>query len=251
MIRAQRHELILAELARRGTVSAQDLAAMLDTSLATIRRDIAELDARRAVQRTHGGASLPERSEELPLDAKLMTLLPEKRRIGARVGEMIAPGSTIGLGGGTTVMHILPAIRRMRLRVVTTAVNIALELRDAEEVEVVLTGGVLRSRTAETVGHIAERTLRDFNLDVTIIGTDGIDPRFGLTTYDPSEAHVSRMMADRARELWIAADHSKFGRSFPALICPLTQAGRIVTDTGADDALIAPVEAAGVTVIRV
>src|SRR5436190_20922119 len=134
MLRAERHERILAELARRGSISAQDLAVLLDASLATVRRDIAELDTRRSVTRTHGGASLPQGREELPYDAKMMAFLAEKRRIGAQVGSMIAPGSMIGLGGGTTVLQILPTIRRMRLKLVTTAVNVALDLRGAQDV---------------------------------------------------------------------------------------------------------------------
>ena len=251
MIRAERHERILAELARRGTISAQDVAVMLHTSLATIRRDIAELDEMKAVRRIHGGAMLPERNEELPFDAKLMTCLPEKRRIGAHVGSMIKPGSLVGLGGGTTVLQILPAIRRLSLRVVTTAVNVAFDLRNAADVEVTLTGGTLRRRTTEMVGHIAERTLRDLNIDVAVIGTDGIDAALGLTTYDSSEAYVNRVMLERAKEVWIAADHSKFGQVLPALICPLTQIRRIITDTGATDAMIAPVMALGVEVLQV
>ena len=251
MIRAERHERILAELARRGTVSAQDLTTLLDASLATVRRDIAELDSRRAVTRTHGGASLPKRNEELPFDAKVMTFLPEKRRIGARVGSMIEPGSMIGLGGGTTVMQILPAIRRMRLKLVTTAVNVALDLRDAQDVEVTLTGGTFRPRTGEMVGHIAERTLRDIRIDVAVIGVDGIDAAAGFTTYDSSEAYVNRVMLEQAREVWIAADHSKFGRILPALICPAGQARRLITDAGATAAMIAPLLALGIEVLRV
>ena len=251
MIRAERHERILAELARRGTVSAQELATLLDASLATIRRDIAELDERRAVKRTHGGASLPQQREELPFDAKVMTYLPEKRRIGAQVGAMLEPGSTIGLGGGTTVMQILPAIRRMDLKLVTTAVNVALDLRDAKNVSVTLTGGTLRRRTAEMVGHIAERTLRDINIDVTVIGVDGIDRNAGLTTFDASEAYVNRVMVEQAREVWIVADHSKFGQVLPALICPLSRATRLITDAGATDEMIADAVSLGIEVLRV
>ena len=251
MIRAERQERILAELARRGTISAQELATLLDASLATVRRDIAELDARKAVTRTHGGASLPQGREELPYDVKMMAFLTEKRRIGAQVGAMIAPGSMIGLGGGTTVLQILPAIRRMRLKLVTTAVNVALELRGAQDVEVTLTGGTLRPRTAEMVGHIAERTLRDIRLDVAVIGVDGIDASAGFTTYDSSEAYVNRVMLEQAREVWIAADHSKFGRILPALICPARQARRIITDIGATPEMTAPLEALGVEVLRV
>ena len=235
MIRAERHERILAELARRGTVSAQYLAQALDASLATIRRDIAELEERRALSRTHGGASLASGREELPYDLKALSFLPEKRRIAAEAAGRIADGSVVGCGGGTTVLQMLPTLRRKAIKVVTTAVNVALELREAPDVEITLTGGVLRQRTAETVGHIAERTLRDINIDVTIIGVDGLDIDGGLTTFDASEAYVNRVMLQQSRALWVIADHSKLGRVLPAIIAPATAASRIVTDTGASD----------------
>lgn len=251
MIRAERHERILAELARLGTVSAQDLSDLLAASLATIRRDIAELDSLGSLKRTHGGASLPQRREELNYDAKVMSFLSEKRRIGAQVGQMLEEGSSIGLGGGTTVMQILPAIRRLKLNVVTTAVNVALDLRDAQSVSVTLTGGALRRRTAEMVGHIAERTLRDINLDVAIIGVDGIEASKGLTTFDASEAYVNRVMLEQAREIWIVADHSKFGQVLPALITPIDREIQVITDTEANDAEVAKLIRAGAKVVQV
>ncbi|SLN74400.1 DeoR/GlpR family DNA-binding transcription regulator [Roseisalinus antarcticus] len=251
MIRAERHERILSELARRGTVSAQALSAELGASVATIRRDISDLAGRKALIRTHGGASLPSHREELPFDAKLMTNLAEKRRIGAEAGARIEDGTFIACGGGTTVMQMLPSIRRKSLRLVTTAINVALELRETQSVEVTLTGGTLRRRTAETVGHIAERTLRDINIDVAIIGVDGIDALRGLTTFDPNEAYVNRVMLERAHEVWILADHSKFGEVLPAVIAPAITAARVFTDTGTSDAAAAPLQDLGIEVIRV
>ena len=251
MIRAERHERILAELARSGTISAQYLARLLDASLATIRRDIAELEERRALTRTHGGASLLSGREELPYDLKAMTALPEKRRIAAEAAGRIEDGMVVGCGGGTTVLHMLPTLRRKSIRLVTTAVNVALDLREAPNVEITLTGGVLRRRTAEMVGHIAERTLRDINIDLTIIGVDGLDLQGGLTTYDASEAYVNRVMLEQSRDVWVITDHSKFGRVLPAVLAPATVAGRVFTDAGATDERIEPFLAAGIDVVRV
>lgn len=70
-------------------------------------------------------------------------------------------------------------------------------------------------------------------------------------TYESSEVFVNRVMLERAREVWIAADHSRFGQILPALICRAGQVRRIITDTGATDAMTAPLEALGVEVIRV
>jgi DeoR/GlpR family transcriptional regulator of sugar metabolism len=248
MIKAERHDRILAELAKRGSIGVQELADLLDASPATIRRDIAELDELQTVLRTHGGATLRDRHQELSYDAKVMAFLPEKRRIGAKAASLLTPGLTIGCGGGTTVMQMIAAIKRMSLKVVTTAVNVALELRDAPDIEVLLSGGTLRSRTAEMVGHVAERTLRDVNLDLAIIGTDGIDLEGGLTTYDSAEAYVNRVLIERAQEVWILADHSKLGQIRPAVIAALDQASVLITDTAAPE--LHDFEKIGVKVVR-
>jgi DeoR/GlpR family transcriptional regulator of sugar metabolism len=250
MIKAERHDRILAELAKRGAIGVQELAELLDASAATIRRDIGELDGAGSVVRTHGGVTLRDTREELPYDAKVMALLPEKRRIGAMAASMLRPSLSVGCGGGTTVMQMITAIKRMSLHITTTAINVALELRDAEHIDVLVTGGTLRGRTAEVVGHVAERTLRDVNLDIAIIGADGVDPELGLTTYDHAEAFVNRTLIERAKEVWILADHSKFGQSRPAVIVPIEFAHKIITDTGVAPDMVERIEKRGPQVIK-
>jgi DeoR/GlpR family transcriptional regulator of sugar metabolism len=250
-IKAVRHDRILAEIARRGAVSVQELADLLDASPATIRRDISELDELGSAVRTHGGVTVREANEELPYDAKVMAFLPEKRRIAAAAAAMLTPNLSVGVGGGTTIMQMIVAIKRKKLHIVTTAINVALELRDAPEIDVLLTGGTLRSRTAEMVGHVAERTLNDFNLDLAIIGIDGIHPTSGLTTYDAAEAFVNRVMLGRAREVWVLADHSKIGQVRPAIVAGAERVNVLVTDTGAPAEWTDQLEAVGIRVVKV
>lgn len=251
MIKAARHDLIMVEVARRGAVSVQDLAALLDVSSATIRRDISELDASAQLLRTHGGAALRDRNQEVSYDAKIMAHLPEKRRIGTTAASLLEPGMLIGCGGGTTVMQMISAIKRMSLRVFTTAVNVALELRDAEDISVVLAGGTMRQRTAEVVGHICERTIRDFNFDVAVIGVDGIHPDHGYTTYDSEEAFTNRVLINQAREVWILADHSKLGQVRPAMIEAIGSADLLITDDAAPADFLDAMRAKGVRVTTV
>lgn len=251
MIKAERHDLIMVELAKRGAVSVQELSRLLDVSSATIRRDISELDANNTLLRTHGGAALRDRRREISYDAKIMAYLPEKRRIGAYAASLLEPDMTIGCGGGTTVMQMIASIKRMSLKVLTTAVNVALELRDAEEVAVTLTGGTMRKRTAETVGYICERTIRDFNLDVAVIGADGIHPDHGYTTYDSEEAYMNRVLIGQAREVWILADHSKLGGVRPAVIDTIKAATLVITDDAAPKDFVDAMAAKGVKVAMV
>ena len=251
MIKAERHDRIMAEIARRGAVGVQELAELLSASSATVRRDIAELDASSTLLRTHGGAALRDRREEVSYDAKIMAYLPEKRRIGGHAASLLEPNMTVGCGGGTTVMQMIIAIKRMKLHVVTNALNVALELRDAADVDVMLTGGTMRKRTTEVVGHVCERAMRDVNLDVAIIGADGIHAEEGYTTYDREEAYANRVLISRAREVWILADHSKADQIRPAVIDGITAANLVITDSLAPAAFIRAVEAKGVRVVAV
>lgn len=251
MIKAERHDVIMVELSKRGAVSVQELARLLDVSSATIRRDIAELDATNTLLRTHGGAALRDRHREVSYDAKIMAYLPEKRRIGAYAASLLEPDMMIGCGGGTTVMQMIAAIKRMSLRVLTNAVNVALELRDAEEVKVTLTGGTMRKGTAEVVGFICERTIRDFKLDVAVIGADGVDPEHGLTTYDSEEAYTNRVLIGQAREVWVLADHSKLNEVRPAVIDAIAAADLVITDDAAPKDFVSAMTERGVRVATV
>ena len=246
MIKAERHDFIMAELAKRGAVSVTELSRLLSVSSATIRRDISEMDASNALLRTHGGAALRDRPREMSYDAKIMAYLPEKRRIGAHAASLLQPDMVVGCGGGTTVMQMIGSIKRMSLRVVTNAVNVALELRDADDIAVTLTGGTMRKGTTEVVGYICERTIRDFNLDVAIIGADGIHPQHGYTTYDSEEAFTNRVLIGQAREVWVLADHSKIDQVRPAVIDKIAAADLLITDDAAPDGFLDAVRAKGV-----
>lgn len=247
-MKAARHDQILSELTRRGSLSVEAMAAMFQVSEATIRRDLHELDRKGLLRRTHGGATLVER-DELPYQSKVTAFLAEKRRIGALAASLLQPGQLIFCSGGTTVTQAVKALRGMPLTVVTNAINIALELASAEKTEVVLTGGSLRSCSYETVGHVAERTIRQFVADVALLGVDGLTVQDGLMTFSPTEAFVNRIFIEQAREVWVVADHSKLGKVTPAVIAPLARAHLLITDAGAPEGFLKEVTSRGIRVM--
>jgi DeoR/GlpR family transcriptional regulator of sugar metabolism len=249
MIKAERHDLILGELAKRGSVSVQDLSTQLGVSEATVRRDLTELDARQLVRRTHGGVTLRDDNDELPFTSKVTAHLAEKRRIGVVAASLIAPGQVIGCSGGTTILQVMKALKGRPIRVITNAVNVAMEFVHSPETEVLVTGGFFRGRTYEMVGRVAERTLSEVNLDVALLGVDGLSLDCGLTTYNQAEAYVSHALVERAREVWAVADHSKLGVVKPAVMAPLAKLTRLVTDAGAPAEFVAGLRGAGVDVV--
>jgi DeoR family fructose operon transcriptional repressor len=115
---------------------------------------------------------------------------------------------------------------------------------------VLVTGGRVRSRTLAGVGDWATSALSSVRVDIAFIGANGVSVAHGLTTPDQSEAAAKRAMIRAARRAVVVADHSKLGTDYFARFGELTDVDTIITDSGADDDLVADFEAHGLTVVR-
>lgn len=245
----ERHTRILEILAEDGKLSVNDLASSLGVSVATVRRDLDQLEKQGLLIRMHGGAVAHRITYELPLRFKRVKYREEKRRIAQAAASLLSGGEAIGLTGGTTTAEVARAlVEKADLTIVTTAVNIAAELAVRPNLRVLIPGGIVRSRSYEIAGPLAEATLRTLNLDIAFIGVDGISPEAGLTTYDVVEASTNRVMIQQARRVVVVADHSKIGRVTFAQICGLDCVDTFITDTGADPAIVDQLREAGLKV---
>jgi DeoR family transcriptional regulator of aga operon len=252
MRQADRMSVILEDLSDGGSVNVADLCRRLGVSAATIRRDLGLLEEHRLLRRTHGGAVTQGLLYELPLRYKSARHQEEKRRIAHAAAELIPEGAAIGLTGGTTTTEVARAlVGRQQLTIVTNALNIASEMAVRPNLRLVVTGGMARSASYELVGPLAEATLRDINLDLAILGVDGISAGAGLTTHHEVEAHTNLALIDRARRVLVVTDGSKVGRAAFARICEIGRVDDLITDGGADAKALAGIAAAGVAITTV
>ncbi|GAA3639185.1 DeoR/GlpR family DNA-binding transcription regulator [Kineosporia mesophila] len=259
MTAQQRLNKVLEFVTERGNVSIAEVADALDVSPATVRRDLNLLAQQRLVTRTHGGASALGSGYELPLQYKLVRQAEGKTAIARAVAALVSPGDSVGLNGGTTtseVARVLGSSERLLARgstpgitIVTNALNIAYELSVREHVKIVVTGGVPRAQSYELVGPLVAASLREFSLDLAVLGVDGLTGRFGATTIHEGEGEASRQIAAVARRVVVAADSTKLGKTTFARICPLEQIDTLVTDLPLTPELNAAMETAGVEVL--
>ncbi len=259
MSRDERWSALLGLLAEDGRLTVEDASERLRVSAATIRRDLDELARQRMVSRTRGGAVLAAVAYELPLRYKRARHAPEKQRIGAAAAAMVPPGAIVGLNGGTTATEVARAIAaRPELAggregppatVVTNALNIANELAVRPQVKLVVTGGVVRPQSYELIGPFTRLVLEEVTLDLAILGVDGLDAEAGATAHHEGEAAASRLMAQRARRVVVAADASKLGKVAFARICAAERVAALVTDEDADEAALEPLRERGISVV--
>jgi DeoR/GlpR family transcriptional regulator of sugar metabolism len=255
---AERRDHIVRFVTAHGRASVDELADALHISAATVRRDIILLAQEGRVQRVRGGvrmlltASGAGAQPELPALQREQEQSAEKVRIGAAAAALIRPGETIFIGSGTTALAAARALRaHAHLTVITNSLLIVNALADAAHIELITLGGQLRRSEMSLIGHTAERALADLRADRVLMGIRAIDAHAGLTNDSLPETQTDRAILSIAREVILLADHTKFGRTAPAFVAPLSAVHTIITDQRTPQHQLAAAGATGVRVITV
>lgn len=253
-----RFTAILTALQKSGSVSVEALSNDLQVSHVTVRRDLDSLESQGLLRRKHGGAVSieplfyePFRNDR-SFQAQVEKLADEKRRIGRAAAGLIKKGDIIALTPGTTTTEVVRGLPLNHdITVVTSTVNVAMELSKRKDLDVYVTGGHLHGDWFSLVGPAAAQSLSRVMIHVLFVGADGIDAKSGVSCYDPEEAQLNAAMVKHARKKVAVVDHSKFGIVAGWRICSTDEIDVLVTDSASTDEMIAPFEAAHIEVIRV
>lgn len=246
----ERHQYILSRLKKEGKVNVLDLCNDLNVSSVTIRKDLKLLEDKSLLYRTHGGAtSSNPYTVDKPVNEKEKIRSEEKMDIGAVAAGLIEPNDCIIIASGTTVLSLARNIKpKGQLTVITAALNVATELNQYPEIEVLVLGGILRKSSSSATGMYAEKILDDFSCSKLFLGVDGIDIDFGLTTTHVQEAQLNRKMIAASQKTIVLADSSKFGKRGFGKICGLEDIEQIITDSGISEHMLKTLQGMGIEV---
>jgi DeoR/GlpR family transcriptional regulator of sugar metabolism len=249
VLAAQRKELILATLRDEGRVVAKDLAAQLDLSEDTIRRDLRELAADGLLHRVHGGA-LPVSPAIVDFVARTSIGTDAKAEVARTAVSLIQPGQTVAVDGGTTARELARRLPPdLRATVITHSPTIAVELAAHPTVEVIIVGGRLFKHSVVAAGAVAHEAIGRVSADLFFLGVTGIHPTAGLTTGDADEAAIKRAWTERSAETYVLGSGEKIGAASPFEVVPLSAVTAVITDSGAPARGVAQLRSAGVHVI--
>lgn len=246
----ERHQFIISRLQKEGYVQVVDLCKELNVSSVTIRKDLKLLEDKHLLFRTHGGASQNNPyTVDKPVNEKAKLQSSEKMKIGAKAAKTIEPNDSVVIASGTTVLALAKNIKPEKgLTVITSALNVALELIDKENIEVIQLGGILRPTSSSITGVYAQTMLNDFFCSKLFLGVDGIDIEFGLTTTSVDEAHLNRQMIKSSQKVIVLTDSTKFGRRGFGRICGIEEVNQIITDEGIPEHYVNHFEGMGIEV---
>lgn len=230
MFAEERQKNISLILNNNGSIKVNELSEYFNVSEATIRRDLQEMEEKRLLKRTHGGAVRVDITNFEPsfLDKK-DERQDEKLAIAKAAASMIKDGDTIILDSGTTTLQIAKNITARNVTVITNSIDIAEELSNNKDLEIIVTGGTLRFKTRAMVGHICEKTFSYFRVDKAFIGANGISSVEGITTPNFTEAQTKKAMINAANKVIVVADSSKIQNVCLSVICPISDVTSIIT----------------------
>jgi len=223
---------LLTVVQARGSVTVEQLADTLGVTLQTVRRDVQRLADEGLLTRFHGGVRVPSSTIENIAHPQRENLNAEgKLRIARTVAAAVPNDCSLILNIGTTTEAIARALRQHTgLRVITNNLNVASILSANPQSEVIVVGGVVRGRDRGIVGEAAVDFIRQFKVDIAVIGISGIEADGSLRDFDYREVKVSQTIISHAREVWLAADISKFNRPAMVEVATLSQIDRLFTD---------------------
>ena len=223
---------LLQTVQQQGTLMLEPLAELLGVTLQTVRRDVQKLADEGLLTRFHGGVRLPSSTVENIAHRQREQLHADaKNRIARAIAAQIPNDCSLILNIGTTTEAVARALlQHSGLRVITNNLNVAAILCGNPDCEVIVAGGVVRARDRGIVGEAAVDFIRQFRVDIALIGISGIEPDGSLRDFDYREVKVAQTIIEHAREVWLAADHSKFNRPAMVQLATLAQIDRLFTD---------------------
>jgi DeoR family fructose operon transcriptional repressor len=231
MLTEERWKMILDILEKEGAVSVQELVMRLDTSAATVRRDLTQLDTMGKLVKVHGGAtsvSLQYVTRDMSMEEKYVLHTEEKRAIAEYAAPLIRPNDFVYIDAGTTTEMLVDVIEEKQAIYMTNSMVHARKLSQ-KGCRVYLPGGEVKQLTEAIIGGEAADFIRSYHFTIGFWGTNGVTVESGFTTPEPHEALIKKISMENTAKRYVLMDRSKFNVVAPVTFAKYTDA-EIITD---------------------
>jgi len=229
MLKEERQQWILDKLDADRKVTLVSLSKELDVSYDSIRRDLIELEERGLLRKVHGGAIT---NSYLPMTVRQRMGIPNPEfvTLARKVGQLVQPGQTILMDGGTTPVYLAEQFPKdLELTIVTNNLPLALALADHPRIEVLVLGGGFYKRYQITMGQGVTEQLSHLKVDWYLMGVVGSDPHEGFSLRNHEESLLKRRMMQTARQVAVCLTTEKLHAPASHRICGLTDVNLLIT----------------------
>ena len=244
MALSERQNEILRRLKENKTANVNELAKDLFVSEATIRRDLAEMKSMGLIERSHGGALLPENAEEISIFFRMEKNASEKERAATKALPYIPTFKSLFIDSSSTALALAERIDLSYKTVVTNNLQTAVQLSKKPNLNLILLGGNVHFNTNSATGSWTARQLEDFFFDLMISSCAAV---IGNEAFERSldQKEIKRAAFLRCKQRILLIDHTKFTAHGTYRLAALSDYDLVVTDAPPPE----PIDLSGVKLI--
>ena len=226
----ERQLAILDKVSNTNQIDVRQLAETFGVSQVTIRTDLKHLEQNGMLERYHGGAKTVSDDDIMK---RMSVSYDIKLKIAERAAEHVSDGETVMIESGSTNALLAKALTKKKdITIITNSAFIARYVRSSPHIKITLIGGDYQHESEVMVGPLARLCLSQFNVDKLFVGVDGFSEIAGFTCINLMRAEVARAMAERANQIYILTDSSKFSTVGVATQFMGGEVDVVITDSG-------------------
>lgn len=254
----EREKRIMSLLSERGFISFPELERGIDASPATIRRDLERMAEEGLLERVRGGAKLagePSRERStiasltgVPFHENIGLNRAEKEAIGRAAAQLCHAGEGVMIDGGSTTLQMCPHLAGLNLQVLTNSLHIVSALLPQVGTGILVPSGTVFREQNIILAAPGEESMPRFHAPKLFMGAAAIGTQ-GLMQADIVLVTAERHLIERADEIIVLVDHTKFQSSSGNVVCGLEEIDVVITDSGISDAQAQMIERAGIRLI--
>ncbi|WP_203229689.1 DeoR/GlpR family DNA-binding transcription regulator [Filibacter tadaridae] len=233
MFAPERRKLILDKLTDQKRVTIKDLSKVIDVSAATLRTDLSKMEEEGLLKRTHGGAMLANQTDsETSFFIREQKNRCEKAAIAQKALQLLSNGQCIMLDASSTALELARLLKEtpLRLTVVTSGINTALELNSHPNITVILLGGIVKKGSESLEGTLGINILNQIHIDIMFTSANGFSIESGLTDFSMYEVELKKSMVQASKKIVALLDQTKMNKISIASFATTDQIDMIITD---------------------
>jgi DeoR family ulaG and ulaABCDEF operon transcriptional repressor len=259
----EREQAILALVERRGFIAFRDLEREIDASPATLRRDLERLAGEGRLTRVRGGAKplasasagVPAVSpggglQGIPFHVNIGRNTACKVAIGRAAAALCVPGEGVIIDGGSTTLQMCPHLDGLNLQVLTNSLHIVSALLPQANTRVLVPGGQVFREQNIVLSASGDDLMPRFHAPKLFMGATSVGSH-GVMQPDIVLVAAERRLIERAEQLILLVDSSKFQGPSGNVVCDLADIDIVVTDSGIEPRHREMLTVAGVELIMV
>jgi len=185
---------------------------------------------------------ITERRVEDMYSERTLENVTQKHIIAKKAQQFIERGRSIYIDSGTTMMLFTCEMQDEYLSIMTSGVNIAIELLKKQKPSVTLIGGQVNRNTISVSGINSCKFVREVNIDIAFMAASGFSMENGFTSGTYTECEIKKEVINRAHRKIVMMDSKKVDKIMPFTYATMEDIDILISDGELDEEIIREAE---------